>query len=191
MMQKALAERSGLKCEMCGHADGLETYNVPPKPGEHVDEQVCLCMNCMAQVSGIEEPDPVHWRCLSDSIWSEVPAVKVVSWRMLQKLSSEGWANDLLHMMYLDEESMAWAESGAAVEISSDEIHKDAFGNVLNAGDTVVLLKELDVKGANFAAKRGTAVRKISLVEGNAGQIEGRVNDQQIVILTKFVKKSS
>ena len=46
------------------------------------------------------------------------------------------------------------------------------------------------VKGANFTAKRGTAVRDISLVADNEAQIEGRVNGQRIVILTKFVKKS-
>jgi hypothetical protein len=41
-----------------------------------------------------------------------------------------------------------------------------------------------------FTAKRGTAVRGISLVENNAQQIEGKVNGQQIVIFTQFVKKS-
>ncbi len=46
-----------------------------------------------------------------------------------------------------------------------------------------------NVKGASFTAKRGTAVRRISLVSDNPGQIEGRVNGQQIVILTKYVKK--
>ena len=61
---------------------------------------------------------------------------------------------------------------------------------MLEAGDTVVLIKTLDVKGSNFSAKRGTAVRKISLVADNPEHIEGRVNGQQIVILTKYVKKS-
>jgi protein PhnA len=69
--------------------------------------------------------------------------------------------------------------------------HKDSNGTILQAGDTVVLIKDLDVKGGGFTAKRGTAVRSITLVEGNAEQIEGRVNGQQIVILTKFVKKSA
>jgi protein PhnA len=62
---------------------------------------------------------------------------------------------------------------------------------VLQAGDTVVLIKDLDVKGAGFTAKRGTAVRGISLVADNPEQIEGRVNGQQLVLLTKFVKKSN
>jgi len=40
------------------------------------------------------------------------------------------------------------------------------------------------------AVKRGTAVRNIGLVADNPAQIEGRVNDQRIVILTEFVKKA-
>ena len=61
---------------------------------------------------------------------------------------------------------------------------------LLQAGDTITLIKDLNVKGASFTAKRGTAVRNISLVHDNPEHIEGRVEGQQIVILTKFVKKS-
>ncbi|MCK4709481.1 MAG: alkylphosphonate utilization protein, partial [Gammaproteobacteria bacterium] len=69
--------------------------------------------------------------------------------------------------------------------------HIDSNGNILQAGDTVTLIKDLNVKGANFTAKRGAAVRGISLVADNPEHIEGRVNGQQIVILTKFIKKSN
>jgi len=54
----------------------------------------------------------------------------------------------------------------------------------------VTLIKDLPVKGAGFIAKRGTAVRGISLVEENTSHIEGRVDGQRIVILTQFVKKA-
>ena len=67
--------------------------------------------------------------------------------------------------------------------------HKDANGAILNQGDNVVLIKDLPVKGAGFTAKRGTAVRGISLVADNPAHIEGRVEGQRIVILTQFVKK--
>jgi protein PhnA len=95
-------------------------------------------------------------------------------------------------MLYLDDETLAWAQANdaAATESEKKVVHKDSNGNILQAGDTVVLIKDLDVKGGGFTAKRGTAVRGISLVEDNAGQIEGKVNGQQIVILTQFVKKS-
>ena len=141
----------------------------------------------------IDNPEVVethHWRCLNDSMWSPVPAVQVLAWRMLKRLSVEPWAQDLLDMLYLDDDTLAWAKAGATDE-GDAVVHKDCHGNVLAAGDTVTLIKDLDVKGANFTAKRGTAVRGISLVPDNPEQIEGRVNGQQIVILTKFVKKSS
>jgi len=52
------------------------------------------------------------------------------------------------------------------------------------------LIKDLDVKGAGFTAKRGTAVRNISLTS-NPEHIEGRVNGTRIVLLTCFLKKSN
>jgi protein PhnA len=67
----------------------------------------------------------------------------------------------------------------------------DSNGTILEAGDSVTLIKDLNVKGANFTAKRGTVVRGIFLVADNPEHIEGKINGQQIVILTKFVKKSS
>jgi protein PhnA len=75
--------------------------------------------------------------------------------------------------------------------LSDDEVvrHLDSNGVVLEAGDTVTLIKDLNVKGSSLTAKRGTAVRNISLVPDNPEHIEGRVEGQQIVILTKFVKK--
>ena len=136
--------------------------------------------------------DVHHWRCLNDSMWSQVPAVQVMAWRMLKRLGAEGWSQDLLDMLYLDDDTRAWAQATGEGESAEDTVkHIDSNGAVLEAGDTVTLIKDLNVKGANFTAKRGTAVRGISLVADNPGQIEGRVSGQQIVILTKFVKKSN
>lgn len=70
-----------------------------------------------------------------------------------------------------------------------DIVHLDSNGVKLNAGDTVTLIKDLDVKGSSLVAKRGTAVRNIRLSPSNSEHIEGRVEGQNIVILTKFVKK--
>ena len=123
-------------------------------------------------------------------MWSEVDAVKVISWRMLNRLRNEGWSRDLLEMMYLEDDVKKWAEaSGDGIADDDKIIHKDANGVVLETGDTVVLIKDLNVKGGGFTAKRGTAVRKIILVHDNAEQIEGKVEGQQIVILTQYVKK--
>ena len=109
---------------------------------------------------------------------------------MLTRLRAEGWPQDLLDMLYLDEDTLAWAKaSGEDVSEENQVIHRDSNNAVLESGDTVVLIKDLNVKGANFTAKRGTAVRNISLVHDNATQIEGKVNGQRIVILTQYVKK--
>ncbi len=121
-----------------------------------------------------------------------MPAVQVMAWRMLNRLAAEGWPQDLLEMLYLDEETLLWAQAdGDGVGDEDGVKHLDSNGALLASGDTVTLIKDLVVKGANFTAKRGTAVRGISLVADNAAHIEGRINGQQIVILTQFVKKSS
>ena len=62
--------------------------------------------------------------------------------------------------------------------------------NILENGDAVVLTQALNVKGTNFTASKGTVVKKIKLVSDNAEQIEGKINEQTIVILCKFVKKN-
>lgn len=118
--------------------------------------------------------------------------MQVLAWRMLNQLSTESWARDLFDMLYLDEETKAWAESGqeALHEEEATIQHMDSNGSVLEVGDSVVLIKDLVVKGGGFTAKRGTAVRGIALVPDNPEHIEGRINGQKIVILTKFVKKA-
>ncbi len=94
-------------------------------------------------------------------------------------------------MMYLDKDGLEWAKAtGEGEEDEGKIIHKDCNGNILNDGDSVLLIKDLDVKGANFTAKRGAAVHNIKLVWDNADQIEGRVEGQYIVILTQYVKKT-
>jgi protein PhnA len=98
-----------------------------------------------------------------------------------------------LDIAYLDDDTFEWAKASGDDKNSEDVItHLDCFGAVLQNGDNVVLTKTLDVKGAAaFNAKVDTVVRKIHLVAGNPDQIEGKVNGALIVILTKYVKKSS
>jgi protein PhnA len=94
--------------------------------------------------------------------------------------------------MYFDDEKLAWAKAtGDHENDASVDIHKDAYGAVLQNGDTVVLTKSLDVKGTTLNAKMGTVVRNIRLVADDASQVEGRIEGQLIVILTKYVRKQS
>jgi protein PhnA len=188
-MEEELRERSGGGCELCGSEQGLSGFEVPPDSDGSADQTLLLCEVCRMQIENPEAMDPNHWRCLNDSMWSQTPAVQVMAWRMLNRLHGEGWPQDLLDMLYLDDETLAWAQSGEVNAEEDEIIHLDSNGARLEAGDSVVLIKDLNVKGAGFTAKRGTAVRNISLVRDDPGQIEGRVNGQQIVILTRFVKK--
>ena len=190
--EETLHARSESKCELCGATEGLGVYEVPPGSNSSADKCALICETCREQIVNPEKVDVHHWRCLNDSMWSQVPAVQVIVWRMLKRLSAEGWPQELLDTLYLDESTQAWAQ--ATVEGASDEVgikHVDSNGTVLNAGDAVTLIKDLPVKGASFTAKRGTVVRGISLVSDNPEHIEGRVSGHHIVILTKFVKKAN
>ncbi|MGV3761482.1 PhnA domain-containing protein [Parapedobacter sp.] len=187
-MNDKLLARSGGKCELCGKEAEVVVYSVPPD--NHPDNEVVVCQSLLAQIEGREPVNPEDWRFLPDAMWSEIPAVQVLAWRMLSRLKGESWAADALDILYLDEETLAWAEAVTAPEEPGEAVvHKDAFGNVLQNGDSVVLTKTLDVKGSSISAKLGTVVRNIRLVEDNPEQIEGRVEGQQIVILTKYLRK--
>jgi len=187
--EKALQQRSGSTCELCSSSANLKVYAIPPDADDSAEHSILLCETCLTQIENPDRVDVNHWRCLNDSMWSQIPAVQVMAWRMLTRLRAEVWPQDLLDMLYLDDDTLNWAKAGAEGSSENSVQHIDSNGNVLQAGDSVTLIKDLTVKGANFTAKRGTAVRGISLVADNPEQIEGRVNNQHIVILTKFVKK--
>lgn len=188
---KKLHARSGSKCELCGSDENLNVYGVPPSSKGSENDSILACSTCTDQMENPDNMDANHWRCLNDSMWSEVAAVQVIAWRMLTRLRAEGWPQDLLDMLYLDEETLEWAKATGEGEEEDENkvVHRDVNGVVLNAGDSVVLIKDLKVKGSSMVAKQGTAVRRISLDRDNAEYIEGRVGAQQIVILTKYVKK--
>ncbi|WP_273565587.1 PhnA domain-containing protein [Maribacter halichondriae] len=189
-LQEQLKERSGSQCELCSATSNLSVYEVPPVSTGGIDGSVLACATCISQIENPDTANSNHWRCLNDSMWSEHDVVKVVAWRMLQQLKGEGWPKDLLDKMYLDDETLAWAKAtGEGLSDSDKIIHRDVNGVILENGDSVVLVKDLKVKGSSMVAKQGTPVRRISLDRENAEYIEGKVGAQQIVIITKYVKK--
>lgn len=191
--EKQLHARAESKCELCAATEALAGYCVPPRETNSADDSVLICPTCRAQIEAEASIDLNHWRCLNDSMWSAFPAVQVLAWRMLNRLEKNGahWAQDALENMYLENETLAWAKQvGEGKNEESTLKHVDSHGAMLAAGDTVTLTKDLNVKGTSFTVKRGTAVRGISLVSDNEKHIEGRINGQQIVILTAFVKKT-
>ena len=169
------------QCALCSSPDAT-AFEVTPR-----DVSVPVCAVCRAGLEDGPRDEP-HWQCLNEAIWSTEPAVQVLAWRLLKGLSEAPWARDVLDIAYLDEDTQSWAEAG--LDTGDKVVHVDCNGTVLASGDTVTLIKDLQVKGAGFTAKRGTAVRKISLVEDNARHLEGKVEGQRIVILCEFVKKA-
>ena len=189
-VEQDLQARSNSACELCSATENLSALEVAPSDGS-AEKSIMVCATCKEMITDSSKMDANHFRCLNDSMWSTEPAVQVMAYRLLKQLSSEGWPQDLLDMLYLEEDVQAWADAGMSdeEEESADAPTKDSNGSTLEAGASVTIIKDLEVKGAGFTAKRGTVVKGIHLVQGNNEQIEGRVNGTKIVLLTKFLKK--
>ncbi|MFP5436374.1 MAG: PhnA domain-containing protein [Bacteroidia bacterium] len=190
-LEDILKDRSGNVCELSGTADSLVIYDVPFAKNKGAESAILISSKCFDQIEKKELPDAKFWEgILPTAMWSEVPAVQVVAYRMLNRFRNESWAVDAIDMIYMDDDNLEWAQaSGDHLGDGSIQLHMDSNGNVLQTGDTVTLIKDLDVKGSSLNAKIGTAVRNIRLVHDNHEQIEGKVEGQTIVILTKYVKK--
>ena len=164
---------------------------MPFAKNKGAESAILINSKCFDQIEKKELPEAKFWEgILPTAMWSEVPAVQVVAYRMLNRFRNESWAVDALDMIYMDDDNLEWAQaSGDHLGDGNVQLHMDSNGNVLQTGDTVTLIKDLDVKGSSLNAKIGTAVRNIRLVHDNHEQIEGKVEGQTIVILTKYVKK--
>lgn len=189
-INQSLLERSENTCELCGSNINLDAYEVSGSEATGADAHILLCEECRTQLGKPDTMDAHHWRCLSDSMWSQVPAVQVMSWRILKSMSAESWAQDLLDMLYLEDGVRRWALAGVVGQDDDRQPVLDSNGTVLNQGDTVTLIKDLVVKGAHFTAKRGTTVRNIALTD-TANQIEAKINGIRIVLLTQYLKKAN
>jgi protein PhnA len=143
-----------MTCPLCTTANTpLIVTSVSDGP---VDASVDICAACADPSTS-----PDHFRVLASTMWSEDPATSVYAARTLKRLDTD-WSRDLSDQLYLDDETRAWADN-----VALDTAHKDSNGVPLATGDTIVLIKDLNVKGAGFTAKRGTAVYKILLVADN------------------------
>jgi protein PhnA len=183
-ISEKLKERSESLCELCASQNAKIAYAVSPKNNDTIENEVALCDTCAAEINN--KTASLHWSCLAGSIWNQAPSVQALSYRILYGYKEEQWASEIMNSVELPEQVINWALS----IYQPQEIHMDSNGDALANGDTVVLTQQLNVKGASFNAPKGTIVRKIRLVPDNTEQIEGKINDQTIVILTKFVRKS-
>jgi protein PhnA len=185
-IEKELTKRSAGTCELSGVSEDLEVYQILPTRKGGLEECILANKTLIEQIENPEKMDTNLWRCLNDCMWSEHLPVQIISWRMLMRLGNA----ELAEQMYLAEDDLSWAKaSGEGEEDENKLIHRDSNGVVLSKGDSVVLIKDLKVKGSSMVAKQGTAVRNIRLDHENAEYIEGRVDGQTIVIITQYVKK--
>ena len=99
---------------------------------------------------------------------------------------------------YVDGDNFVCADCGhewpraAAVEAEGGtQVVRDCNGTVLVDGDTVVVIKDLKVRGASIPLKQGTLIRNIRLVEDDAEHVEG--NSEKIkglVLKVQFLRKA-
>lgn len=83
-----------------------------------------------------------------------------------------------------------WSQATAASD-DPDTVVRDVNGNVLASGDTVVVIKDLKVKGSSIPLKQGTVIRNIRLVDGDAEHIEGNSDKiKGLVLKVCFLKKA-
>ena len=83
-----------------------------------------------------------------------------------------------------------WSQGGEATEQGS-QVVRDSNGNTLANGDTVVVIKDLKVKGSSIPLKQGTVIKSIRLVEDDAEHIEGNSDKiKGLVLKTCFLRKA-
>ena len=111
---KDLARRSGSACEICSASGvALSVFEVPPGEDPPMYEScVFLCDTCRGQIETPRQRDAQHWRCLTSSVWSEVPAIQVLSVLMLRVFAeTENWASEVVADLYLEPEVEALLET--------------------------------------------------------------------------------
>lgn len=177
-------------CALCGAAAPLSAFTPSGAPASvPVSERsLPVCGACLPQLAPGAALDEVHLRCLQGSAWSTEPAVQVVAWRLLGRLDAP-WAQELRAQLWLEPEVAAWAGAEEAPAVEAAAAVRDANGAALVDGDTVVILKDLDVRGAGFVAKRGTVVKGIRLGD-DPTHVEGKVNGTAIFLKTAFLRRA-
>lgn len=174
--------------------------------GKEPTELLTLCPACLAPCARFLNTDSTptsseeFWQkmrpVLSQSMWSERTPSKLFTWYLLSALTGIADATSLLNEIYLNEDEQSavdrflakYSSSDSNAAANADEAKSvDSNGAEIKEGDSVVLIKDLDVKGMRFTAKRGTLVNNIRLT-ANPEQVEGKVNGTVIVLLTKYLR---
>ncbi len=179
-MNKELENRSNNTCELCDSNKGIQAYDIKELSGAN---RLVVCADCKEALEKQEKISGNQWRKLEESVWSEYPAVQTAAYRLLS-LSDDTWAQESLDMVYVDE-----ALKEAALKPLSSATHFDSNNQALQNGDSVTVIKDLDVKGSSFTVKRGTVARNIRLVHDDPSHVLAKVEGQSIYLKTEFLKK--
>lgn len=92
--------------------------------------------------------------------------------------------------MMCPECSHEWNPNETQEEHNTEDVVKDANGNVLQDGDTVVVIKDLPVKGAPRPVKAGTKVKNIRLTDGDHN-IDCKIDGfGSMALKSEFVRKA-
>ncbi|MRR51262.1 MAG: alkylphosphonate utilization protein [Rhodocyclaceae bacterium] len=81
-----------------------------------------------------------------------------------------------------------WPQAAAGDEEEAEAVIKDANGNVLKDGDSVVLIKDLKVKGSSITLKVGTKVKSIRLVGGDH-EVDCKMDGGSFMLKACYLKK--
>ena len=84
-----------------------------------------------------------------------------------------------------------WVAGGESADAQDQPVVRDVNGNPLADGDSVVVIKDLKVRGSSIALKQGTMIRNIRLVPDDAEHIEGHSDKiKGLVLKTCFLRKA-
>jgi len=82
-----------------------------------------------------------------------------------------------------------WSPQASNIESELASLCRDAHGNLLKDGDTVMLIKDLKVKGSSIVIKGGTKIKNIRITDGDH-DIDCKVDGQNLLLKSEFLKKS-
>ena len=113
-------------CSLCASLEKLSDFQVTPTDENFPDDNITLCKTCISGIENIDNVETKHWHCLNDSIWSSNAAIQVLAWRLLNQLTNDSWAQNLLDMIYIEDDVLNWAKADSLSSNSQlDIVHKE------------------------------------------------------------------
>ncbi len=82
-----------------------------------------------------------------------------------------------------------WSGEEATEQESSEFVVKDSNGNILQDGDSVILIKDLKVKGSSIVLKKGTKAKNIRLMDADH-DVDCKIDGQSFSLKSEFLKKA-